>query len=93
MILNIIDGRKRRYRWTRVKAIIEPTWHDNSCKDADHASPCGDELDYDERLDISVSDAIKWAADLNYYVTLYVYDVDNTNRYYFEGNDVKIMND
>jgi len=41
MILNIIDNRKRPYRWKRISAIIEATWHDNSCEDADiaeHAS-------------------------------------------------------
>jgi hypothetical protein len=37
MIWNIIDGRERRYRWKCVNAIIEPAWHDNSCRDSDQA--------------------------------------------------------
>lgn len=74
MIWNIVDGRKRRYRWARVKAIVEPTWHDNKCKDADQAEPCSGEVDWGERLGISVSEAIKWAGDLPFPVTLYFYD-------------------
>jgi hypothetical protein len=74
MILNVVDNRKQRYRWKRVNAVAEPTWHDNRCEDADQAGPAQDELDYEERRNISVSDAIKWANDLPFAVTLYLYD-------------------
>jgi hypothetical protein len=74
MILNVADNRKLRYRWKQVKAIAEPTWHDNKCKDTDKAKPTTGELDYEERANISVQDAIKWASDLPYSVTLYLYE-------------------
>jgi hypothetical protein len=35
MISNIIDRRKRQYRWKQITAIIEPTYHDNSVDDSD----------------------------------------------------------
>jgi hypothetical protein len=74
MIINVVDNRKRRYRWKQVKVIAEPTWHDNKCKDTDKAKPTTGELDYEERTNISVHDAIKWASDLPYSVTLYLYE-------------------
>lgn len=74
MILNVVDNRKLRYRWKRVKAVAEPTWHDNKCKDADQAKPTQGELDYEERNNISVNEALKWATDLPFSVTLYLYD-------------------
>jgi hypothetical protein len=33
MIWNIVDGRERPYRWKAIKAIVEPTWHDNKVAD------------------------------------------------------------
>ncbi len=74
MILNVIDNRKLRYRWKLVNAIVEPTWHDNSSRDADQAEPTEGELDYEENNKVSVSEAIKWADRLAFPVTLYLYD-------------------
>ena len=74
MICNILDHRERQHRWQRIKAIIEPTWHDNSVADADQAKPTVAESDYDERSAISVEEAVTWAHALPYAVTLYLYD-------------------
>lgn len=78
MIYNIIDRRKRPYRWRFVYAIVEPTWHDNSVKhehDQIDASLFRDnECDYDERIHISLHDAVIWAERLPYAATLYLYD-------------------
>jgi hypothetical protein len=74
MILNIIDNRKLRYRWKRINAVVEPIWHDNRCKDADQAEETQDELDYEERNNISMNEAVKWASDLPFCVTLYLYN-------------------
>jgi hypothetical protein len=76
MIANVIDNRKSPYRWKRVNAIAEPAWHDNKCRDADQAERALGELDYEERIGISVNDAIKWANDLPFMVTLYFNDDD-----------------
>lgn len=75
-ILNIIDRRKRPYRFETVNAVIEPTRHDNRCKDADHAGGKDDWMGYDEREHISLSAAIEWAMTFPDEVTLYVYDKD-----------------
>jgi hypothetical protein len=76
MIWNIVDHRKRVYRCAKVNAIIEATWHDNSCQDTDIASGVrpADEITYDEREGISLHDAIEWANHQSCPVTLYLYD-------------------
>jgi hypothetical protein len=75
MILNVIDDRKLRYRWEHINAVAEPTWHDNQCPDADQTTPTKNELAYEERAGISVKEAIEWANNLTYSVTLYLSDV------------------
>ncbi len=75
MIWNIVDGRKRPYRWKAINAIVEPTHHDNSVADSDEALPDDVGLPYDAREGISISDAVTWASGLDYGVTLYLYDL------------------
>jgi len=75
-ILNIIDRRKRPYRFEKVNAVIEPTRHDNRCKDADHAGGKDNWMGYDEREHIALSEAIEWAATTADELTLYLYDED-----------------
>jgi hypothetical protein len=76
MIWNVIDRRTRPYRWTKINAIIEATWHDNTVKDTDLAPsvPAADEITYEEREGISLHDAINWANNQSCPVTLYLYD-------------------
>ncbi len=76
MILNVIDFRKHPYRWRRIRANVEPTWHDNSCRDSDHAEPTPGEWEFDRRDDLSLSEASGWAQSLPYAVTLFLYDLD-----------------
>jgi len=76
MICNVLDHRKRQHRWKRIKAIIEPTRHDNSVADADQAEAAAGESVYDERSAISVEAAVAWAHALPYAVTLFLYDED-----------------
>jgi hypothetical protein len=73
MIWNIIDRRKNRYRWKCINGIVEATSHDNAKSDGDHADG-GDDIVYDQRLGISLADAITWANSLPGGVTLYLYD-------------------
>jgi hypothetical protein len=79
-ILNIIDRRKKPYRFKRVNAIIEPTRHDNSVKDGDRAgrNPKQDKawIGYDEKEHVDVAYAIQWASKHKDSVTLYLYDKD-----------------
>ncbi len=70
----LIQRAAKQHRWKRVKAIIEPTWHDNSVADADQAEPVASESDYDERS--AMAEAVAWAHALPYAVTLYLYDKD-----------------
>lgn len=76
MIWNIIDKRRRRYRWRVVNAIVEAVEHDNSCVDADQApeSDLSVVVDYDALEAVSVNEAIKWAMQQPCPVTLYLYD-------------------
>ena len=80
MLTNIIDRRKRPYRFKRVYAIIEPARHDNHVKDADKAkrNPKMDKawLGYDDKENVSVLGAVVWAAAHKDEVTLYLYDKD-----------------
>lgn len=75
MITNIIDGRKRPYRWLKVNAIAEATAHDNSVADSDQASPEGDQVIYETQEGISVAEAVNWAQSLPGEVTLFLYDL------------------
>jgi len=74
MIANTVDNRKRQYRWKSVLAIVEPVWHDNSCEDSDQANETGSDLLCDERDEISVSEAVRWANKIDIPVTLYLRD-------------------
>ena len=73
MIANIIDRRKRRYRWKQITAIIEPTYHDNSVDDTEVPEPGS--AAYDEKAAVSVADAIAWALSLPFAATLYLCDL------------------
>ncbi|MBS0547726.1 MAG: hypothetical protein JSR24_08260 [Proteobacteria bacterium] len=74
MILNFVDHRRSIYKWKKVDAVVEPTWHDNKCVGADAADPCKGENDYEVRQNISVADAIAWASGLPFDVTIYLWD-------------------
>ena len=74
MIYNIVDQRRRRYRWRRIDAIIEATSHDNSCADSDQHPPSDNDVVYSERKGISLREAIAWANEHPSPVTLYLYD-------------------
>lgn len=75
-ILNIIDHRKRPYRFLKINAVIEPTRHDNRVKDADQAGGEDAWMGYDEREHITLNDALAWAATTPDEVTLFLYDED-----------------
>lgn len=75
-ILNIIDRRKRPYRFKKINAIIEPTRHDNRCEDSDRAEGADNWMGYDEREHISLSSAMEWAMTHADELTLYLYDED-----------------
>lgn len=74
MLCNIVDHRDRPYRWKRVNAIIEPTFHDNSCADSDEAEENHEADVYDKREGISLAEAVAWASAKPYAATLFLYD-------------------
>jgi hypothetical protein len=61
----------------KVNAIVEPTWHDNSCEDADQAPKHDHDPMYEEREHITLNEAIRWAESFSSKVTLYLYDEDD----------------
>jgi hypothetical protein len=77
MIVNLIDLRSRPYRWKSVLAVCEAAVKDNEAEDSDVISPgIGVDVDYAERDDISVREAMLWAEQLGGLVTLRLYDRD-----------------
>jgi hypothetical protein len=78
MILNIIDRRKRRYRWACIDVILKAKFHDSSCPDSDQAPvlELRDEkhVIYEQRDSISLTEALKWASGAECPVTLFLYD-------------------
>ena len=76
-IVNIVDDRKRKYRFLKINAVIEAAWHDNSCDDSDQIEKWDTGPDYAEREHISLETAIRWANDIPSPVTLYLYDEDD----------------
>ena len=77
MITNIIDKRKRRFRFLKINAIVEAAWHDNTVNDADQApSHENDGPLYEEREHIPLSEAVIWASAFAEPVTLFLYDAD-----------------
>lgn len=95
-VLNVIDRRKRKYRFLKVNAIIEPTWHDNSLDDSDKSHPDGVKgamawMGYDEKERVSVQEAFEWASKHPDDVTLYLYDEDAGLYVTFIGEDEATM--
>ncbi len=77
MIVNFLDLRERPYRWKRVCAVVQSASKDNVAEDSDQVTlELGVEIDYAERVGISVRDAVLWAEGMGGMVTLYLYDVD-----------------
>ena len=74
MIFNIIDRRKRVYRWQKVSAIVEATSHDNACADSDQQPSGPDDFTYEQLEGVSIQDAVAWADAFDSPVTLYLYD-------------------
>ena len=76
-IANIIDRRKHPYRFAKINAVVEPTYHDNSIDDADKVKPGYAGVGYDEREHITMADAIVWAGSFAEPTTLFIYDHDD----------------
>jgi hypothetical protein len=80
-IWNVIDSRKKPYRFAKINVIVEASWHDNFVNNADQAPTqhhFGGELgpSYDEKEHITLTEAIQWANSFTGPVTLYLYDED-----------------
>lgn len=81
MIWNIVDGRKQKYRWRIINAVIENIAHDNSCKDSDQFDEANEEATmYEQRKNISLHEAIEWAEKSPGKLTLYLYNQNDGIR-------------
>ena len=75
MIWNVIDSRKRRYRWRKVNAVIENIKHDNSVEDTDIFDEENNDAPlYEEKKGVLLHEAIEWAESAPGKVTLYLYN-------------------
>ncbi|MGI9394122.1 MAG: hypothetical protein ACR2OY_05705 [Boseongicola sp.] len=81
MLINILDLRERTYRWSKVMAVLESATKDNEAEDADQVeADIGVQVDYAERQEISVREAVLWAEQAGGPVTLYLYDREDTDE-------------
>ncbi len=77
MLMNVIDLREAPYRWKSVMAVVESAAKNNTAENADTVESAGGvEIDYAEREDLTVREAVLWAEQLQGKVTLYLYDKD-----------------
>ena len=74
MIWNVVDHRRRRFRWRKVNAVVEATSHDNRVADGDQVEPAANDEVYDARIGVSIAEAVAWAQQFPGPVTLYLYD-------------------
>ncbi|MGI9391013.1 MAG: hypothetical protein ACR2O1_13215 [Boseongicola sp.] len=81
MLINILDLRERTYRWSKVMAVLESAIKDNEAEDADQVeADIGVQVDYAERPEISVREAVLWAEQAGGPVTLYLYDREDADE-------------
>ncbi|MCV6591823.1 MAG: hypothetical protein OIF48_02645 [Silicimonas sp.] len=77
MIVNVMDLRERPYRWKNICAVVQSATKDNVAEDADQVREgLGVEIDYAERMGITVREAVQWAEGLGGMLTLYLYDAE-----------------
>lgn len=80
MLLNVIDKRKRPYRWKNVDAFVEPTCHDNGIADADQVElseiPM---IACEDVIGVSVAEALRWANAFDEAVTLFLSDAEDAS--------------
>ncbi|MGR3514947.1 MAG: hypothetical protein ACU0GG_19475 [Paracoccaceae bacterium] len=77
MLTNLIDLREKPYRWKSIVAVVESATKNNVAEDGDPVEIApGIEIDYAEREELTVREAILWAEQLQGKVTLYLYDQD-----------------
>ena len=81
MLINILDLRERTYRWSKILAVLESATKDNEAEDADQVeADLGVQVDYAEKQDISVREAVLWAEQAGGPVTLYLYDREHADE-------------
>lgn len=77
MLANIVDQRKNNKCGDDINVVMEPTWHDNTCKDADQYPMETTAPSIQEKYNISLADAIEWANEYEVPMTLYLYDKEH----------------
>ena len=74
MIANIVDKRTNKYD-VRCDVAFEPSWHDNTVKGATQFYQVR-AFSYDELRNTTIVQAIEFAQQWDFAVTMFVYDVD-----------------
>ncbi len=93
-ICNIVDRRKNCYN-INIVAVIEDSWHDNTCLDATQFSDTNDIVDYLCIKNTTIENVIKYVAQEwpNQSITLFLYDIDTNHIVDYETiivNDGKL---
>lgn len=73
MIVNIVDRRSRRHRFLNINAIVEAAWHFNHYVDGDKITGRRGP-DYQDKENVTIADAVRWAQSFKDPVTLFLYD-------------------
>ncbi len=88
-LANIRDERSRKNRSLKIVAIIEPSCHDNIVKDADQFDWDDPNINtgYAQRSGLSLYEAVCWANEFRFPVTLYISDYEPEMEYYYKQLD------
>lgn len=74
MIANVIDNRTNKFD-VRCDVAFEPSWHDNTIKGATQFWRTRS-FTYEEKRNTTIAQAIEFAREWDFAVTMFVYDVD-----------------
>ena len=88
-LANIRDGRGRKNRSLKIVTIIEPSCQDNCVEDADQFDWDDPNINtgYAQRSGLSLYDAVFWANQFRFPVTLYIYDYEPEMEYCYRQMD------
>lgn len=92
MITNIVDDRKNNKKWKLIWGTVEPTFHDNSCHDADRAESDTSRLGFIKFTSepMTMPELLTWANQFPGENTLYLRNTDPQERMPLEALDSRL---
>jgi len=92
MITNIVDDRKNNKKWKLIWGTVEPTFHDNSCRESDRAEPDSSRLGFIQFTSsaMPLTDILTWANQFPGENTLYLRNTNPQERMPLEALDSRL---